>query len=127
MASDTFLNSLSEKYPFLTILSYSEREYVGIIQNHDDTITTICDYGSITNQPAKELFLELGSQWWWESNRIIPINIFLKNEWVIFKPYLLTFMSKDVSIIQGPTVSLAEIAKKRSKRKSITLVKRVDN
>jgi len=127
MASDNFLNSLSEKYPFLTILSYADREFVGIVQNHDESITTLYDYGLISTPEIKELFLELGSQWWWESNRLIPINIFLKKEWSLFKPFLITFMSKDLTIVQGPTVSLVEIAKKRSKRKSITLVKRIND
>jgi hypothetical protein len=116
---------LSEKYPFITLCVYSSQEYVGIIQNRDDAITTIYDFGSIVNLEVKQLFLELANVWWWESNRSIPINIFLKKEWEPFRVYIRTFANKDLEIIHGPVCSLAEIARKKSKRKSITLVRRM--
>ena len=117
---------LAEKYPFITLCVYANTEYVGIIQNQDDAITTIYDFGSIQGPDEKQRFLELANVWWWESNRSIPINIFLKNEWNLFKPYLRTFTNKDLEILHGPVCSLLEMARKKSKRKSITLVRRVD-
>ena len=69
--------------------------------------------------------MELGDQWWWESNRLVPINVFLKADWNEFRPCLKTFNSKDVNIQHGPYISLKEIAQKRSKRRSITLVRKV--
>ena len=59
------------------------------------------------------------------SNHYIPINLFLKEEWTIFKPYLRTFNNKSLTIIHGPTCSISELNKRRSKRRSITLVKRI--
>lgn len=117
---------LAEKYPFITLCVYANTEYVGIIQNQDDTITTIYDFGSIQGLGEKQRFLELANIWWWESNRSIPINIFLKSEWDPFKPYLRTFTNKDLEILHGPVCSLSEISRKKSKRKSITLVRRLD-
>jgi hypothetical protein len=117
---------LAEKYPFITLCVYANTEYVGIIQNQDDAITTIYDFGSIQGLGEKQRFLELANVWWWESNRTIPINIFLKGEWDLFKPYLRTFTNKDLEILHGPVCSLSEMARKKSKRKSITLVRRVD-
>jgi hypothetical protein len=117
---------LSEKYPFITLCVYASTEYVGIIQNQDDSITTIYDFGSIQGLEDKQRFLELANVWWWESNRSIPINIFLKSEWELFRPYLRTFTNKDLEILHGPVCSLSEMARKKSKRKSITLVRRVD-
>jgi hypothetical protein len=73
----------------------------------------------------KSRFLDLADQWWWESNRLVPINVFLKQDWFEFRVCLKTFNSKDVAIQHGPYVSLKEIASKRSKRRSITLVRRV--
>lgn len=116
---------LNEKYPFITLCVYSSQEYVGIIQNRDDAITTIYDFGSISNLIEKQLFLELANVWWWESNRSIPINIFLKKEWEPFRMYIRTFANKDLEILHGPVCSLAELARKKSKRKSITLVRRM--
>lgn len=98
---------------------------MGIIQNLDDAITTIYDYGLLKTEDQKILFIELAETWWWESNRMIPINIFLKQDWIQFRPTLKTFMSKDVELKYGPAISLKENAQKRSKRRSITLVRRV--
>ena len=125
MSHDLFAK-LAEKYPFITLCVYANTEYVGIIQNQDETITTIYDFGSIQGLGEKQRFLELANIWWWESNRSIPINIFLKGEWDLFKPYLRTFTNKDLEILHGPVCNLSEMARKKSKRKSITLVRRVD-
>ena len=124
MGSDIF-EKLAEKYPFITLVVYANAEYVGIIQNKDDAITTIYDFGSIQETDLKKQFLELANIWWWESNRSIPINIFLKAEWEPFKPYLRTFSNKDLEIVHGPACSLSEMARKKSKRRSITLVSKL--
>lgn len=124
MGSDIF-EKLAEKYPFISLVVYANAEYVGIVQNRDDAITTIYDFGSIQNPDHKREFLELANVWWWESNRSIPINIFLKADWEQFRPYLKTFSNKDLEILHGPACSLSDIARKKSKRKSITLVTRL--
>jgi len=117
---------LAERYPFITFCTYAGNEYVGVVQNRDDIVTTIYDFGSIQDNQLKQLFLDLANIWWWESNRSIPINIFLKTEWDPFKPYLKTFVNKDLNILVGPSTSLAELSRKKTKRRSITLVRRVD-
>jgi hypothetical protein len=116
---------LLDSYPFLSFVTYGGQEYIGIIQNLDDVITSIYDYGIIKFQDQKKLYLELGEIWWWESNRLVPINIFLKSDWLQFRTTLKTFNSKDVIIKYGPILSLKEAAQKRSKKKSITLVRKI--
>jgi hypothetical protein len=125
MGSD-FFTKLAEKYPFITLCVYANNEYVGIIQNRNDTITTIYDFGSLIDTLQKQKFLDLANVWWWESNRSIPINIFLRGDWDEFRPSLRTFINRDLVIVHGPVCSLSDIAKKKSKRKSITLVRKVD-
>lgn len=125
MIANDFFKKLSENHPFITVVSFASQDYVGIMQNRDDQCTSIYDYGAIVDSGVKEKFLELGDIWWWESNRQIPINIFLKEEWMPFKPYLRTFNNKNLIIVHGPIVSLSELNKRRSKRRSITLVKRL--
>jgi hypothetical protein len=117
---------IAERYPFITFCTYASNEYVGVVQNRDDQITTIYDFGGIVHEVQKRDFLELANQWWWESNRSIPINIFLKQDWEQFRPYLKTFVNKDLDIILGPATSLQELSRKKIKRRSITLVRRVD-
>ena len=125
MSNEVFIK-LAEKYPFISMCLYASNEYVGIIQNRDDTVTTIYDFGSIQDVEVKRKFLELANIWWWESNRSIPINIFLKADWEPFRGYLRTFVNKDLEIVHGPICSLSEITRKKSKRKSITLVKKIN-
>jgi hypothetical protein len=123
---NNIFEKLTEKYPFITLCLYANQEYVGVVQNRDETVTTIYDFGSIQNQDDKLEFLELAGQWWWESNRSIPINIFLRQDWDKFRGTLRTFVNKDLEILHGPACSLLDIARKKSKRKSITLVRRLD-
>ena len=112
-------------YPFISCIKSNDTEYVGIIINLDDYVTSIYDISVIKTDDERALFLEMGEAWWWESNRKIPINIFLKKEMQIFKPFIKTFNAKDIELIFGPTVNLSEIAEKRVKRKSIQLVRTV--
>jgi hypothetical protein len=123
---NNIFEKLAEKYPFITLCVYANAEYIGVVQNRDDAITTIYDFGSVLTQNEKVEFLELANQWWWESNRSIPINIFLRKDWEQFKYTLRTFSNKDLEILHGPVCSLADIARRKSKRKSITLVRRID-
>ena len=123
---NNIFEKLTEKYPFITLCMYANAEYVGVVQNRDDIVTTIYDFGAVTDQESKMLFLELASTWWWESNRSIPINIFLRKDWEQFRYTLRTFVNKDLEILHGPACSLLDIVRKKSKRKSITLVRRLD-
>lgn len=116
---------LLDQYPFLSFITYGGNEYIGIIQNIDDVITSIYDFAVLKTEDDKKSYLELAESWWWESNRMVPINIFLKKDWVRFKLCLKTFNSKDVVLKYGPAISLKENAQRRSKRRSITLVRRV--
>ena len=116
---------LLSQYPYLSHITYGGNDYIGIIQNFDEIITTIYDFGVLKDADLKKVYLNLGETWWWESNRLIPINVFLKTDWSVFRVCLRTMNSKDVEIKMGPYVSLKEMATKRSKRKSITLVRKV--
>lgn len=119
----SFKNTIQEKLPFITCIKSNNVEYVGIIINYDEFVTSIYDLETIKSDEEKQAFLELGETWWWESNRKIPINIFLKENMIYYKPCIKTFNSKDIEIVFGPTVNLGEIAEKRIKRRSIQLIR----
>jgi hypothetical protein len=114
-----------KKYPFISYVVYGGNEYIGIIQNVDDILTTVYDFGSLKTELEKTIFLSLGETWWWESNRSIPINVFLRADWGPFRYSLKTMNSRDVEIKFGPYVSLKEIAAKKTKRRSIVLVRKI--
>jgi len=96
---------------------------VGIIINFDNYVVSLYDISMIKTDEDRAAFLEMGEVWWWESNRRIPINIFLKREMAAFRPLIKTFNSKDAELVFGPMVNLSDIAEKRVKRKSIQLVR----
>lgn len=114
-----------EQLPFISVINYGEQEYVGIIINQDQFVTSFYDIDAIKTSQEKNQFLVMGETWWWESNRLIPINIFLKTEIEPFKYCIKTFNSKGVRIILGPTVNILNLSLKRAKRKSVELVRKV--
>ena len=117
---------LKEKFPFLTCVRHGTDEFVGILLNKDQHVTSIYVYDSIDTIRLKQRFLSLGDEWWWESNRTIPINIFFNREFDIFKKYIKSFTSKDTEIIFGPETSLNNVQKKRIIRRNISLVKKLN-
>ena len=118
-------DTTKEQLPFISVINYGEQEYVGIIINQDQFVTTFYDIDAIKTSDEKTLFLSLGETWWWESNRQIPINIFLKSEIEVFKYCVKTFNSKGVRIVLGPTVNVLNMSLKRAKRRSVELVRKV--
>lgn len=121
----TTKDGFEKQFPFITCIKTTDNEYIGILINLDDNVTSMYDLSTIKSDAERQVFLEMGETWWWESNRKIPINIFLKQEMVAFRGYIKTFNSKDVEVVFGPVVNLSEIAEKRVKRKSIQLVRTV--
>jgi len=121
------LKEFKENFPFISIVSYGGTEYVGIIINQDNVVTSMYVYTDIKSDNEKELFLELGEVWWWESNRTIPISIFLRQEMEAFAFCIITMNSKDVRIVDGPCVNIGNLNVKRVKRKNVQLVRKLKN
>ena len=118
------LKEIENQYPYISVVAYGSNEYVGIISNQDAFVTSMFIYTTLKTIDEKELLLDLGDIWWWESNRMIPINIFLKKEMERFNYSLLTMNSKNVKVVIGPCVNINNLSIKRVKRKSVQLIKR---
>lgn len=120
----TLRDNIENNLPFISVITYGGNEYIGIIINQDQYVTSFYDFNSIRTQQEKTKFLEIGEIWWWESNRQFPISIFCKIQIQPFSYIIKTFNSKDTRIILGPVINLMELTVKRVKRKSITLVRK---
>src|SRR6056297_513840 len=118
------LKDIEENFPFISVVVYGGQEYVGIIVNQDQLVTTMYVYNSLKTDLEKQQLLELGETWWWESNRMIPISIFLAGEMQQFHYSLMTMNSKDVKVTLGPCVNLNNLSVKRIKRKNVQLVRK---
>ena len=123
--NEKLIKSILEKFPFLSYGVFYETPYLGIIQNCDSQLLSMYVLDSIPEETLRREFLDLGMNWWWESNRQIPISIFLAREIFIYRYAIRNFATKDIKVILGPITSLNDIIIKRVKRKSITLVRRV--
>ena len=77
----------------------------------------------IIDQKERKRFLELGRIWWEDSNHIIPINIFLREEFKKFKFTLKCLPTKDVKNYMGPVVNMESSFQKRIKRKRVQLIR----
>ena len=118
-------DNITEKLPFISVLNYGDEEYVGIVINQDQFVTSFYDLSIIKTPEEKTIFLNIGEAWWWESNRQFPINIFCREQIHPFQYAIKTFNSKDTRIIMGPVVNLMNLTLKRVKRRSVQLIRRV--
>jgi len=117
-------DNIEQNLPFISVINYGTEEYVGIIINQDQFVTSFYDLNAIKTAEERTLFLEIGETWWWESNRQFPINIFCRVQIHPFFYAIRTFNSKDVRVILGPVVNLMNLTLKRVKRKSVQLVRK---
>ena len=118
------LKNIEKDFPFISVVTYGGNEYVGIIANHDQYVTSMYVFTMLKTDEDKKRFLELGDSWWWESNRMIPINIFLRTDISPYSYALMTMNSKDVKVSIGPCVNLNALSIKRVKRKSVQLMRK---
>lgn len=114
---------LQEKFPFLTIVNYLNTEFIGIVQNADQNFISIYILDVNVSQAMKKEFLSCGDVWWWESNRTVPINLFLRDKFKKFKPWLRTFARKETQIIEGPSLNIMDLLNRKLKKRTIQLVK----
>ena len=113
-----------KRFPFLSIIKSNDREYVGIVQQSDTTFIMFYDYSLIKDKELIQKFISLGETWWWESNRKIPITLFLHSQMKEFYPYLTVLSAKNVKIEQGHEVNLFNFSGKKTKRRTIELVQK---
>ena len=117
-------DEITQNLPFVSVINYGDNEYIGIIINQDQFVTSFYDLNAIKTQEERTLFLEIGETWWWESNRQFPISIFCRDQIKPFAYAVKTLNSKDTRIILGPVVNLMNLTLKRVKRKSLQLVRK---
>ena len=123
---DNKVKEFLERFPFMSLVRYGDQELVGIIQNSDQTVVTMYVYNALKDDEDKMLFIEAGEEWWWGSNRVIPINIVLKEPMRRFSYALKTYSTKDFEVLYGYQTSLTNVITKRTKRRQISLVRKLD-
>lgn len=118
-------DDIEQNLPFISVINYGDNEYVGIIINQDQYVTSFYDLNALKTLEERAAFIEIGESWWWESNRQFPINIFCREQIKPFNYAVKTLNSKDTRVILGPVVNLMNLTLKRVKRRSVQLVRKV--
>lgn len=119
------IKNILENFPFLSYGIYDGKDYLGIIQNSDNSLLSMYVMDMIPDEETRMLFLKLGEEWWWSSNRQIPINIFFKEQFLMFRPSLKHFNRKDFDLISGHAVSLQDTISRRIRKRQITLIRKI--
>ena len=107
--------------PFITIVKFNDQEYIGIMQVSSKQFTSMFVLNDIEDSSDKKGLLKLGEKWWWQSNRNIPITLFMPEELEPYKKYMRTFQTKELEIIEGPVVTINALPSKRIKRRNTSL------
>jgi hypothetical protein len=111
------------RWPFLTHIKYLARDYVGIVQNSDQNFVHMYVIEHSWSPDQKVEFMSCGELYWWGSNRQIPINVFMGARFKPYSVYLKSFSQKEVKLVYGPMPSLDTLINKRSKKRTVQLVK----
>jgi hypothetical protein len=121
---DERIASILERYPFLSFGTLLDTSYLGIVQNSDGQLISMYVLDAIPTEAGRRLMLRYGEDWWWGSNRQIPINIFIGAPFRVFRPFLKHFSRKDFDFESGPQVSLQETISRRVRRRQVMLVRK---
>jgi hypothetical protein len=128
-AIDPQILEVLEKYPFLTFGTHGiniKKDYLGVVQNSDSKLVSMYIIDDIQEPVMLELFLEFCETWWWNSNRRVPINMFIKDpRFKLFRSCLKHFSRKDFEHKVGPMISLADALTRRVRKRQVTLVRRI--
>lgn len=111
-----------EKY--IAHIRYADEDYCGVIINRDKGVVSFYDLAVLRAANLHDSFIAHCEIWWWESNRLIPINIFIGFD--VFKQYsfaIKTFATKRTVISSGYVTDLKVLIKHQRKKKTF-LVKR---
>ena len=119
------IEDIKETHPFLSVINIAKEEKVGIIQNCDARVLSIYCY-DLVPRDLQALFLEYGKNWWWESNRKLPVNMFIGRDFDVFSRSLRSYSMKETVVLHGPITKLSDlITNKKIRRKTVQLLRRI--
>lgn len=117
------MNQYNTLPPFITVIKVNDQEFIGVIKIKSKQYTTIYSFDLMSESLQDEL-LTLAHDWWWQSNRSIPVCLFFQEEMEKFEPYTQRFDTSLVNFVHGPVISLSDLPTKRIKRRNVSLKKR---
>lgn len=117
------MNQYNTYPPFVTVLQNDGVTYIGIIKIKSKQYTTLYCFDKMDTSLQQEL-MEIAQNWWWQSNRLIPVCLFFQEEMEKFEDYTQRFDTNSVNFVCGPVISLSDLPTKRIKRRNVALKKK---
>lgn len=100
----------TDKLPFIsTITLINGTVLKGMVINDDKTMISFYDILQIKDEEELYSFIETCLDWWWYSNKRIPINIFYPEAMSHYYDILRHHSKKGIADVKGHTVSLETI------------------
>lgn len=115
------LSSYRTQFPFLSIVTIKNQEYLTVIDIQTKTKTAMYMIKDITCKSKLNDFFDICATWWWQSNRNIPLSLFMRTELEEFNRYRRVFVNKALTLNEGHVVSLNHLQTTRIKRKNVVL------
>jgi len=124
MIDDEILQEIEDtrtKYEFMTFVVLKDDIVIGVVQNETPKILMVYQFDLLKTTGEKEQFLQFGDEWWWGSNRAVPINLFIGDRFEAFEYVLRGYPRKPIEQLIGPTFNLAERYLRRVRKKRIEI------
>lgn len=104
-------NKIKDKFPFISVIigNNNEEEYYGIILANNRNTISFIDIKKIRDTKQFSDLLQICQNWWWYSNRSIPINLYYYEDTLPFMQYVTHLPSKTNTIVSGHVASLDKI------------------
>lgn len=110
---------IKESFPFISVIEDSnEKEYIGIILSHNKNTISFIDLNKIKSKEKLLALIELCKNWWWYSNRIIPLNLYYYDQSAPFMQYLSHLPSRTSEVIIGNIFTLEKVVELNKTSKS---------
>lgn len=118
-----------QKYPYLTYFETTkfDKKIIGVIQKETSKFLWIYNYDLLDCPDKRKLLMSFAEKWWYESNHELPIEMFIGRPFDVFQDILQGFYLKDIDLdtIIGPRLNLSDSFRKRTKKKTIELVRKM--
>ncbi|ASV44167.1 hypothetical protein PBI_SCTP2_152 [Salicola phage SCTP-2] len=117
------IEKLKSSFPFLSHLETEDgRNYYGIILNCDRNSISFINIEKLYSQQELISLMKITQNWWWYSNRVIPMNIFYPKDVQPFMQYVTHLPYKTTYLKSGHIASLQKILdQSNNNRKNRTL------
>lgn len=114
-------NIIESDFPFLAMIEFADETHIGIVLNKDKHSITFIDFNKIHSSEKLKKIINIGMNWWWYSNRAIPLNLFYYEDVLPYMQHVTSLPAKTSEVLCGHVCSLETLIDRKYYRKNKTL------